>query len=117
MVHTIIWLTLLGIALLLPNVLAIRFALFGGQGLVEAVVAGEGGVVAAPAPVAKAKGRGLKFARGGYLWKALSPLLLGMLAIIGIALGGPVGYGLMGLGLLNAIVAFIGWDSYVPGRK
>lgn len=117
MIHTIIWLTILGIALLVPNVLAIRLAMFGGAGAVA--VSGGPAVVKASGGSAR-KGLRLvtpKFARRGYLWKALSPLLFGVSFILGLALEGPVGYGIMAAGLLNMLFGLLGWEFYVPGKK
>lgn len=120
MVYSIIWLTLLGIALLVPNVLAVRFALLGA-GDAPAAVAVSADTAAAVSAAAKArpaaKRASPKFVRGGYLWKALSPLLFGVSFVLGLALDGVPGYVVMGLGLLNLIIGTLGWEAYVPGKK
>lgn len=115
MVHTIIWLSILVIAFLTPNVLAFGLAL--GRG---------GGAAVAPAPVrpavpqaapkAVAKRSSPKLVRKGYLWKALSPLLFGFSVVLGLAVGDLLGYGIMGLGLLNLLWGTLGWDAYIPGK-
>lgn len=118
MVYSIIWLSLLGIALLIPNVLAIRLALFGG-GNGAVAIAGAG---AAPAArmAAEARPKGVRlspsFVRKGYLWKALSPLMFGLAVVLGLAIGDIPGYVIMGLGLVNLVWGFLGWDGYVPGK-
>ncbi len=114
MVHTIIWLTVLGVALLVPNVIAVRFALLG--------VGDAPAVVSVPAQAPAAERRRIawsspKFVRFGYLWKALSPIVLGVAVVMGMAQGGALGYGIMLLGLLNLIFGFLGWDAYIPGKK
>mgnify|MGYP001221283284 CR=1 FL=1 len=119
MVLTVIGLALLGAALLLPNVLALRLAFAGAAereaARVEARTAARrsGGQAAArvrvriPAP---------RLVRRGYLWKALSPLLFALSVMFGIAVGGTTGYVLMGLGLLNLLFGLWGWDEYMPGH-
>lgn len=114
MIYTILWLTVLGVALLVPNVVAVRFALLGIGDAPAPVAASTGAVRAAVRP--KAKRPSPQFVRRGYLWKALSPLVLGLCFIMGLAVGGPAGYGVMGLGLLNLLWGIWGWDGYVPGK-
>ena len=119
MVITVIGLTLLGAALLLPNVLALRLAFASAAereaARVQARTAARtaGGQAAAhvrvriPAP---------RLVRRAYLWKALSPLVFAFSVMFGIAVGGTAGYVLMGLGLLNLLLGLWGWDEYVPGH-
>jgi len=115
MIHTVIWLSVLGVALLLPNALAIRFALLGiGDAPVQVSAPASAPVVAARPKVQRSTPQLFRF---GYLWKALSPIILGVTVILGMGLGGTVGYALMGLGLLNVIFGFLGWDGYIPGQK
>lgn len=119
MVHTIIWLTILGIALLVPNVLAIRLAVFG-DGTASATLATGTGAAAAKATVVTrpaVRRASPQFVRRGYLWKALSPFLFGVTVILGLALDGAVGYAVMGAGLLNLVFGILGWDAYIPGKK
>ncbi|MFZ5815125.1 MAG: hypothetical protein ACOY93_07450 [Bacillota bacterium] len=117
MVHTILWLTILGVALLIPNVLAIRFALLGVGDPVPAIPARTSAPARAAAQARPSVKRpSPRFVRGGYLWKALSPILFGVSFILGLAIQGPVGYGIMAAGLLNMIWGFLGWDAYIPGK-
>jgi hypothetical protein len=120
MVYTIIWLTILGIALLVPNVLAIRLAIFGDGTASATLATGTGAVTAAKATVVTrpaVRRASPKFVRRGYLWKALSPFLFGVTVILGLALDGAVGYAVMGAGLLNLVFGILGWDAYIPGKK
>lgn len=114
MIHTVIWLTVLGVMLLIPNVVAVRFALLGGGG--PRPVRTVATVQAAPVVRRKAARGSLRFTRRGYLWKAFSPLLFGVSVVIGVAVGGVPGYVIMGIGLLNLVWGFLGWDAYVPGK-
>lgn len=121
MATTIIWLTILGIALLVPNVLAVRLAVLGiGDAPASASVSTVAAAAVSSAAAASARPtvkRGSpKFVRGGYLWKALSPLVLGICYVLGLAVGGVPGYVIMGLGLLNVLVGSLGWDAYIPGK-
>lgn len=102
------------VAFAVPNYLAVRYAVFGGAP--GAAVAGGAVAAGAGGRTAGKKDR-LAFARRGYLWKALSPLLFAASVILGLGSGGVIGYSLVGLALLNLVWGFIGWDSYVPGRK
>lgn len=121
MVHSIIWLTLLGVALVLPNLLAVRLALIPEGGF-AARPASTGGVAADAAAPAKRATRvrtgrpSPQFVRRGYLWKALSPLLFGLAFVLGLAIGGLPGYIVMGVAFLNLLLGFWGWDAYVPGK-
>jgi hypothetical protein len=114
MVIAVVGLALMVVMFAVPNYLAVRYAVFGGApGGAEAggaVTAGAGGRVAA-------KKDRLAFARRGYLWKALSPLLFAACVILGLGFGGVIGLSVVGLALLNLVWGFIGWDTYVPGRK
>ncbi|MFZ5824353.1 MAG: hypothetical protein ACOY94_08505 [Bacillota bacterium] len=112
MIHTVIWLTVLGIALLVPNVLAVRLALAGAD---EAPAISSGAKVIAPAR-RRVKRASPQLARKGYLWKALSPLIFGVTVILGLAVSGTAGYAMMGAGLLNLLWGFWGWDGYTPGQ-
>lgn len=114
MIYTVIWLTLLGAALLLPNVLAVRFAVLGVGDAPAAVTVPAAMVKAAARP--KVRRPSPQFARRGYLWKAVSPIILGVTVVLGLAVGGVAGYGLMGLGLLNLLWGVWGWDAYVAGK-
>lgn len=115
MIHTVIWLTVLGIALLVPNVLAVRLALLG----VGDAPAGMAVTTRAPGAKALAQARprsAPQLARKGYLWKAFSPLLFGVTVILGLAVSGIAGYAIMGVGLLNLLWGAWGWDGYIPGK-
>lgn len=120
MIHTVIWLTVLGLMLFIPNAIAIHLALLGGRGPRPArpVAAAQPAPQAVQTPrVRRRAARGLlRFTRRGYLWKAFSPLLFGIAVVIGVAVGGVPGYVIMGIGLLNMIWGFLGWDGYVPGK-
>lgn len=118
MIHTVIWLTILGVALLVPNALAIRFALLGIDDAPASGAINIGAPVAKVAAVSrpKAKRSSPNLARRGFLWKALSPLFFGFTVVLGLAVGGVAGYALMGAGLLNLLWGFWGWDGYIPGQ-
>lgn len=114
-VHAVIWLSIVGIAFLIPNVLAVGLALgrFGGAAALPGPVHA---VVPQVAPKAVVKRSSPKLLRKGYLWKALSPLLFGFSVVLGLAVGDLPGYGIMGLGLLNLAFGALGWDAYIPGK-
>ncbi|HLN61601.1 MAG TPA: hypothetical protein VK464_08630 [Symbiobacteriaceae bacterium] len=101
-------LAILALALAVPNYLAIRYAMFSG-----AAAAGGAGVAAMP--VAKAQ-KVSRLGEFGFMWKALSPILFAVGFIIGLGVGGPVGTGMILLTLLNLVLGFIGWGSYIPGK-
>jgi hypothetical protein len=114
MIHTVIWLSVLGVALLIPNVLALRLALGGaaqGGGTGRAAAS----VAAAPARPRLAI-RAPRLLRRAYLWKALSPLLFGFSVVLGLGVGGTSGWVIMGVGLVNMLLGFWGWDEYLPGK-
>lgn len=115
MVIAVVGLALMVVAFAVPNYLAVRYAVFGGA----PGGAAAGGAVAANSAVGHTgvKKDRLAFARRGYLWKALSPLLFAASVILGLGLGGVIGLTLVGLALLNLVFGLIGWDGYVPGRK
>lgn len=118
MIHTIIWLTILGIVLLVPNVLAVRLALLGAGDAPAGVVvtAGAPGARAIAPARPKVKRSSPQLVRRGYLWKALSPLFFGVTVILGLAVSGIAGYAIMGAGLLNLLWGTWGWDGYIPGK-
>lgn len=113
MIHTVVWLTLLGLALLVPNAVAFGLS-FGG--------ASSGGGAAAvsarsaSAPRVRIGIKAPKLVRRGYLWKAVSPLLFGFSVVLGLGVGGTLGYGIMGLGFLNLLLGLWGWEGFVPGQ-
>lgn len=119
----VIGVALLGVALIVPNVVAVRTA-FAGAAEREAARAqaraqARAGGRKAGAPAAARVRRRIpapRFVRRAYLWKALSPLLFALSIMFGIAIGGTTGYVLMGLGLLNLLLGLWGWDEYVPGH-
>lgn len=112
MVIAVISLAVLGVAVLLPNVLAIRFALLGGSG--TGAVAGGAAPALKAARTARTGGRGLL--DRGYMWKALSPLLFAVSVILAIALGGIAGVVVVSVSFLNLVLSFIGWGNYIPGK-
>jgi len=113
MIQTVIWLTLLGVALLAPNALALRMAIAGADERAAARAAvSAASVPARPRVAIKAP----RLLRRGYLWKALSPLLFAVSVVLGLAVGGSPGYAIMGLGFLNMLLGIWGWEEYVPGK-
>jgi len=106
---TIPTLIILGLALLIPNYLAVRYGILGGApGTGAAAVAVGGG---------RSAGRTFRmpgFVLRGYLWKALSPLLFAVSVIMGLAVGGMVGGLIVLLAFLNLLLGFLGWGSYTP---
>ncbi|MDF2627405.1 MAG: hypothetical protein K0R39_1236 [Symbiobacteriaceae bacterium] len=114
MVIAVVGIALLVVAFAVPNYLAVRYAVFGGAP--GAVAAGGAVTAAAAGGVSGIKRDRLAFARRGYLWKALSPLLFAMSVILGLGLGGALGLSLVALATLNLVWGFIGWDGFVAGR-
>ena len=113
MIHTIIWLTLLGLALLVPNALAFRLAIGGAAGGVGTASAA---VKAAAAPRIRLAIKAPRLIRRGYLWKAVSPLLFGFSVVLGLGVGGTLGYVVMGVAFLNLLLGLWGWEGHVPGQ-
>lgn len=113
-VIAVISLATLGAMVLLPNYLAIRYAMFGGS-----EVAAAGGAAAAAAVGARParKAAGWKWVQRGYMWKALSPFLFAFSVILGIAVGGVAGIVLVSVMFLNLVLGFMGWDAYIPGKR
>lgn len=108
MVVAILTLALLAVAFAVPNYLAVRYAVFGGAPGAPATVGAVKGARRSGSPA---------FARRGYLWKALSPLIFAVSIIVGLGLGGAVGAGIVALAALNLAFGLIGWDAFRPGRK
>lgn len=102
-------LIILGLALLIPNYLAVRYGMLGGAPGAVAVGGGSS--------VARRTFRLPGFVRRGYLWKALSPLLFAVSVIMGLAVGGLVGGLIVLLAFLNLLLGFLGWGSYTPNTK
>lgn len=111
-VIAVISLATLGAMVLLPNYLAIRYALLGGS---EAAAAG--GAAAATPAATTVRRRGRSLVERGYMWKALSPFLFAFSVILGIALGGVPGIVLVAVMFLNLVLGFMGWDAYIPGKR
>ncbi|HYG56490.1 MAG TPA: hypothetical protein VD902_00185 [Symbiobacteriaceae bacterium] len=109
-------LVLIGLALLLPNYLAVRYAMLGGT----PVSAAAGGTASASTGtvirfVRRSGGRSI--VERGYLWKALSPLLFAASIILALGLGGWLGGAIVLLAFLNLLFGMLGWDAYIPGKK
>jgi hypothetical protein len=102
-------LAILGLALVLPNYMAIRYAMLSGGG---AAAAGD----AAAVPAAKVQ-KASRLGEFGFMWKALSPMLFAAAFILGLGIGGTIGTGIILLALANTVLGFIGWKSYIPGVK
>jgi len=106
-------LALLALAFILPNYLAIRYALLGdgtaaagGFSLRRKSRAAQTAQTAQIAQAAPAPPR----PRGVlHLWKALSPLLFAIAVIIAIAVGEMPGMVIAGAGLLNLLFGLTGW--------
>jgi hypothetical protein len=114
MVIAVLALAVLGAAFLVPNYMAIRYAMFGGG----VGVAAAGGAAAAGAPVIAVKFR--KRSRGGeglFAWKALSPFVFAFSVILGIALSGIPGLVLVALATANLVWGMLGWSNYIPGKR
>lgn len=115
-------LILIVVAFALPNYLAVRLGVFGGGALAaspEAAQTAPAAPVAAPT-AARARRQRIspKFTRGGYLWKALSPMLFAVGLIFGIALGGVAGTVITVGTFLNMVLGFMGWDfNFVGGKR
>ncbi|MFO7274881.1 MAG: hypothetical protein DIU55_008440 [Bacillota bacterium] len=119
MVFTVIGLTLLGVALLLPVGLAFRlsFATAAEREAARAEVRAAAHRSGRTAPRrVRLRLPAPRLVRRFYLWKALSPLVFALTVMFGIAVGGKAGYVLMGLGLINLLLGLWGWDDYVPGH-
>ncbi|MBP2018269.1 hypothetical protein J2Z79_001670 [Symbiobacterium terraclitae] len=112
MISAVIGIVILGAALLLPNVVALRTAIAGPDERQAARMAAAKAAPARPRRTFPAP----KLLRRGYLWKALSPLVFALTVMFGIAIGGTTGYVLMGLGLLNVLLGLWGWGDYVRGQ-
>lgn len=115
-------LILVVVAFALPNVLAVRLGIFGGGALAAAPEVAQpvaSAPVAAPAAASAKRVRvSPKYTRGGYLWKALSPMLFAVGLIFGIAVGGVVGTVIAGGTFLNMVWGFMGWDfNFVGGKR
>lgn len=106
MIVSVVILAVVGIAFLVPNVMAVRYAVMGGAP----------GARAASGTVAAAGPRRSPFAFG-YAWKTLSPLFFVVAVVLGLGQGGPIGLAIVGLAMLNLIFGFLGWKDYVPGKK
>jgi|GEM_PF-1863783 len=123
MISGVIWLVILGAALLLPNVVALRTAIAGPDERRAARMAASQTAVSRSSGAGQAEAARPRRAipvprllRRGYLWKALSPLVFALSVMFGIAVGGTTGYVIMGLGLLNLLLGLWGWGEYVPGH-
>ncbi len=131
-VITALALAFLAVMLVLPNYIAIRYGVFGGNANfavaagpgAEAPVPGSSGSAQpetrTPSQTSPKRASGSRLAgltQRGYLWKALSPLVFSVAFIIGIAVGGVVGYTLLGLAFLNLVWGFTGWGAYRPGKR
>ena len=119
MVFTVLGLAILGVALLVPNAVALRVAFADAAEREAARLQARAAVRKAGAPAAERRRVRIpapRFLRRAYLWKALSPLLFSFSVMFGIAVGGTTGYVLMGLGLINLLLGLWGWHEYVPGH-
>lgn len=101
MIVSISVLGILGVAFLIPNYLAIRYALLDGGN--RTAVAGA--VAMAPATAVKTTTSAI------YAWKALSPLLFATSVIIGLALGDVVGAAIVILAFANLLFGLRGWGK------
>jgi len=109
-------LTVIGLALLVPNYLAVRFALLEGASAGPAAARSR----AVTTRVSGHRGSGSLWARvtqRAYSWKALSPLVFAVSVIMGIALGGIIGIAVVVLALLNLLWGATGWGAYIPGKR
>lgn len=107
---TIPVLVVLAVLFILPNYIAVRYALLGD--ILEArrfqprraLSARRGAAADAPAAAPPVAQR-----RPVHLWKALSPLLFAVCLILGIAIGETAGLALAGVAFLNLLWGFTGW--------
>lgn len=99
-------LVLLAVSFILPNYLAVRYALLGDLFTQGVSVGRRARTQAAPAEAAAAApaSRGVL-----HLWKALSPLLFVVSVILAVAVGEMTGLVIAGVGFLNLLFGFTGW--------
>jgi len=106
MIITVAVLVILAVLFLLPNYIAVRYALLGdvlagGQGVVRRRKEAAPAEQAAAAPVLRRTVL--------QLWKAFSPLVFAICLILAIAVGGMEGLALAGAAFLNLLWGFTGW--------